>query len=350
MKMKFKVVMTSRVLSHKDIEAYREKIGVEFFTIPCQTEDEIITAARDADAVITLLQPFSRRVIEKLENCKLIFNAGTGFETIDVPVATEHGICVAYPGEYCTEEVSEHAMALLFACARKITRLDRAVREGKWNSFEKREIRGKILPPIFRIKGQTLGIIGLGRIGRATVPKAKGVGLKVIAFSPNLPADIFKELSVESVSLNTLLRESDFVCVNTTLTAETKYMMDLEHFRMMKPTAYIINTARGSLIDQEALYKALAEGIIAGAALDVVEEEPAGINAYHPLLTLDNVIITAHSAYYSEQSSAIYKQRIYEAIAHIVNGELPEWIVNPEVIENFKSRSLKKDKLRKRLT
>ena len=130
------------------------------------------------------MQPYSRRVIENLQNCKLIFNAGTGFSTIDLKAATEFGICVTYPGDYCTEEVSEHAMALLLACARKIIRIDRAVKEGKWGSFEKREIRGKILPPIFRIKGQTLGIIGLGRSGRATVPKAKGFGMKVIAFDP----------------------------------------------------------------------------------------------------------------------------------------------------------------------
>lgn len=336
--MSFKVVLTSRVLSRRVIGDFQERLGIEFVTIPCQTEDDVITVAKDADVVIALLQPFSRRVIEKLENCKLIFNAGTGFETIDVPAATEHGICVAYQGNYCTEEVSEHAMALLFACARKVTRLDRAVREGKWDSFEKREIRGKILPPIFQIKGQTLGIIGLGRIGRATVPKAKGVGLKVIAFDLNLPADIFKELGVESVSLSHLLETSDFVLVQRATQSESKHMISMEQLKLMKPTAYLINTARGSLIDQEALYKALAGGSIAGAALDVVEEEPGGINANHPLLTLDNVIITAHSAYYSEQSSAIYKQRIYEAVAHIINGELPEWIVNPEVIENFQNR------------
>jgi len=179
--------MTDKILPPqqiREIELYQKNMGVDFQTIPCNTEDEIIAAARYADAVITLMQPYSRRVIENLQNCKLIFNAGTGFNTIDLKAATEFGICVTYPGDYCTEEVSEHAMALLLAYARKIIRIDRAVKEGKWDSFEKREIRGKILPPIFRIKGQTLGIIGLGRSGRATVPKAKGFGMKVIAFDP----------------------------------------------------------------------------------------------------------------------------------------------------------------------
>lgn len=336
--MSFKVVMTGRILPPQEIqeiELYQKTLGVDFQIIPCNTEDEIIAAAQYADAVITLMQPYSRRVIENLQNCKLIFNAGTGFDTIDLKAATEFGICVTYPGDYCTEEVSEHAMALLLACARKITRLDKAVKEGKWDSFEKREIRGKILPPIFRVKGQTLGIIGLGRTGRATVPKAKGFGMKVVAFGPNLPADIFKEIGVESVSLNHLLEMSDFVLIQAAMQPEPKHMISMEQLKSMKPTAYLINTARGSFIDQEALYTALAEGIIAGAGLDVMEEEPAGINADHPLLTLDNVIVTAHTAYYSEQSWAMYKQRIYEAVASIINGKWPDWLINPEVKDNF---------------
>lgn len=329
--MSFKVVMTARVLSRREIEQYKTNLGVDFLTIPCQTEDEIIAATRDADAVITLLQPFSRRVIEELDHCKLIFNAGTGFDTIDVRAATEHGIGVASPGEYCTEEVAEHAMALLLACARKITRLDRAVRAGKWSSFEKRDIRGKVLPPVFQLKGQTLGLIGFGRIGRAVVPRAKGFGLGVIAFDPYLPSSIFKRKNVEPVTLDYLLRTSDFVMVLASLSPESKHMLGIEQFKKMKPTGYIINVARGSFIDEGALYTALSEGYIAGAGLDVTEEEPEGIRPEHPLLTLDNVIITAHSAYYSEQSTAKYRQRIYKAIASAVKGKWPDWLVNPEV-------------------
>ena len=336
--MNFKVVMTARVLTRRDIEAYQRDLGVDFFTVPCQTEDEIIAAARDADAVITLMQPFSRRVIEKLSSCKLIFNAGTGFDTIDVQAATEYGICVASPGHYCVEEVSDHAMALLLACARKITRLDRAVRAGKWNSFEKREIRGKVLPPVFQLRGQTLGLIGFGKIGRAVVPKAKGFGLRVIAFDPYLPPEVFKQMEVESVTLAHLLETSDFVLILASFSPQAKHMIGMEQFKKMKPTAYIINTARGSFIDEGALYAALSEGYISGAGLDVVEAEPEGICPEHPLLTLDNVIITAHSAYYSEQSTAKYKQRIYEAVACIVDGKWPDWLINPEVKENFRKK------------
>lgn len=336
--MSFKVVMTARVLLRREIELYKTNLGVDFQTIVCNTEDELIAATQYADAIITLMQPFSRRVIENLENCKLIFNAGAGFDTIDLKAATKFGICVAYPGHYCIEEVSEHAMALLLACARKITRLDRAARKGKWSSFEKREIREKILPSTLRIQGQTLGIIGLGRIGRAIVPKAKGFDLKIIAFDPNLPANVFKEAGVESVSLDQLLEISDFVLIQASMQPESKHMISMEQLKLMKPTAYIINTARGLFIDQKALYTALAEGIIAGAGLDVMEEEPAGIDADHPLLTLDNVIVTAHSAYFSEQSWAMYKQRIYEAVASIINRRYPNWVINPEVKENFQKR------------
>jgi phosphoglycerate dehydrogenase-like enzyme len=162
--------------------------------------------------------------------------------------------------------------------------------------------------------------------------------MKVIAFDPNLPADVFKETGVEAVSLNHLLEMSDFVLIQAAMQPESKHMIGMEQLKLMKPTAYLINTARGSFIDQEALYTALAEGIIAGAGLDVMEEEPAAINVDHPLLMLDNVIVTAHTAYYSEQSWAMYKQRIYEAVASIINGRWPNWLINPEVKDNFKQR------------
>jgi len=337
MAMDFKVVLTSRVLPKKDMEDYQQKLGAEFITIPSYTEDDIIAAASDADAVVTLMQPYSRRVIGSLKKCKLIYNAGTGFDTIDVAAATEHGICVAYPGDYCMEEVSDHAVTLVLACARKITRLDRAVRAGKWDSFEKKEIRG-ILPPMVPLRGQTLGLIGFGRIGRTIADKARGFGLRVIAYDPYLSPAVFEQTGVESVDFNHLIETSDFISIQAEFSTEMKHLLGMEQFRMMKPTAYIINVSRGAAIDQEALYTALAEGYIAGAALDVVAEEPAGIGADHPLLTLDNVIVTAHSAYYSEQSSAKYKQRIYDAVAAIVHHQWPEWLINPEVKENFQKR------------
>ena len=189
---KFRVVLTSRVITQKEADSFGNALGAEFVTIPCNTEDEIISAAKDADAVVTLMQPYTRRVIEQLKNCKLIYNAGTGFDTIDVAAATERGIFVAYPGDYCMEEVAEHAIALLFACARKITRLDRAIRQGKWVGFEKKELRNKILPPVFRITGSTMGVVGFGRIGKATAIRGKALGMNVVAYDPHVAQDAFK--------------------------------------------------------------------------------------------------------------------------------------------------------------
>lgn len=334
--MPFKVVMivANPMIPH-DEEDYR-KIGAEFITLPCQTQEEIMAATQDADAVITMMKPFTRKAIERLNRCKLIYNLGTGYEAIDIEAATEHGICVSYPADYCTEEVAEHAMAFILACARKLLRLDKAVRAGKWDSYEKKEIRLKILPPMFQLRGQTLGLIGFGRISRRLVPKAKGFELRIIAFDPYVPSSVFEELGVESVSFDYLLENSDYVSIHAAFTPEARHMLGIEQFKKMKPTAYVINCARGQLIDEEALYTALTQGYIAGAALDVLEKEAVSLD--HPLLRLENVIITAHSAYYSQQSSLEFRRRPYEEISRIVRGEWPRWLLNPQVKEKFMSR------------
>ena len=334
--MSFKVVMvvSNPMLPHSE-EDYR-KIDAKFVTQPCQTEDDIIAAAQDADFVITFKRPFTRKVIEKLNRCKMIYNIGTGYEAIDLVAATEHGICVSYPDGYCSEEVAEHTVALILACARKLLRLDGAVRAGKWDSYEKREIRFKILPPMFPLKGQTLGLIGFGRISRRLVPKAKGLELRVIAFDPYVPASVFEELAVESVTFDYLLENSDFVSIHAAFTPEACHMLGIKQFKKMKPTAYLINCARGDFIDEKALHAALTQGYIAGAALDVLQAESVGLD--HPLLKLENVIITPHAAYYSEQSIIKLRRRPYEEVARVINGEWPQWLINTEVKENFQSR------------
>lgn len=331
--MTFKVVRTITG-AHLSVEKYRE-IGAEFVVIPCQTEDEIIAATQDADAVQTYMQPFTRRVISNLNKCRLIHNIGTGYEGIDIEAATEYGICVSYPGDYCSDEVAEHTVALILACARKLIRLDRAVRKGKWESHAKEGIR-KIWPPMFRVKGQTLGLVGFGGIARKVVAKAKGVGLRVIAFDPYVPSDIFRELDVESVAFNRLLKESDFVSVHAALTRENERLFDLQQFKKMKSTAYFVNTSRAGLVDEQALYIALKRSYIAGAALDVAEGENVGLD--NPLIKLESVILTGHSAFYSEESVCEIKLRAYDEIARIIQGEWPMRWLNPEVKENFLKR------------
>jgi len=338
--MAFRVVMTA-LLTHLQDEEECRKIGAELFTIPCRTEDELIAATQDADGIITVPpQPFTRKVISKLNKCRLIHNIGAGYEGIDVQAATDYGICASFAGDYCSEEVAEHTMALILACARKVVRLDKAVRAGNWDvdidhSVNQPEIR-KIWSPIFQIKGKTLGIIGLGRIGRLVVPKSNGFGIRVIAFDPYLPSNVFKELGVESVTFDKLLSESDFVTVNAALTKESRHLLGIEQFKKMKPTTYFINCARGEFIDTDALYTALTSGYIAGAGLDVVSGESLSLD--HPLFKLENVIFTAHSGWYSEYALGEMKRRPYEHLGQVFRGELPTRLINLEVKEKFLKR------------
>jgi D-3-phosphoglycerate dehydrogenase len=187
-----------------------------------------------------------------------------------------------------------------------------------------------------RLSGQTLGLIGFGRIPRTIVPKAKSFGLRIIAHDPNLPNTMFKRFAVESVGLDQLLEESDFVSLHASLTPETKHMMGLQQFKRMKPSAYLINTARGELVDEKALYTALSKGLIAGAGLDVLETEPPSPD--NPLLKLNNILITGHSAYYSEESTEELFRRPWEEVARVLQGKWPHGLVNPQVKERFKAK------------
>jgi D-3-phosphoglycerate dehydrogenase len=334
--MPYKIVMTMNHVGGDKEEA--RKIGAELAIIPCTTEAEVIAATHDADAVITGLEcpvPYNRNVISRLSKCRIIHNIGAGYERIDVPVATEYGICVSYPADYCAEEVAEHSMALLLTCARRIPRLDRGVRRGEWGFTAKRD-KPEIWHPIFRISEQTIGMVGFGRVGRLIAPKAKGLGMKVMAYDRYVPANVFDEFGVESVGLDRLVREADYVVVSAALTKETYHLMGAAQFEQMKPTAYFINCARAELADEDALYTALASGHIAGAGLDVVRGEE--ITPGHPLLKLDNVVVTGHSAWYSERSVAEIKTRPYINIGLVLHGEWPRWFINPEVKENYLKR------------
>ena len=333
--MAFKAVLTIPFhypgLPH-DGKAYEEK-GIDFIKAPCKTEEEIVAAASDADAVITGLQPFGMNVIEKLSKCKLIHCIGIGYEGIDVKAATECGICVSTPADYCLEEVSDHAMALILSCARKIVRLDKAVRSGKWDSAEKREIRAELWPPMFRLSGQTLGLIGFGNIPRTLVPKAKGFGLRITVHDPYVSREIGEKYGVELADLDYLLRNSDYISIHAALSPQTRHMLGLEEFKKMKPTTYVINTARGPLIDEEALCTALSQGYIAGAGLDVLETESVALD--HPLLKFDNIILTAHSAHYSEFSALEIRRRPFEEMSRIIDRKWPRCLLNPQVKEEF---------------
>jgi len=336
-KMSFKVVSTCNIpFVVKGLgERLKEVGGVEFVDKPAHSEEEIIAAASDADAVVIGHEPYTRRVINSLKSCRLMSTPKMGYDNMDVAAATEAGICVSCVAGVSAEEVSDHAMALLLAGARKLVRLDKAVRAGVWRSIHGPEMEA-IWQGIVPLRGQTLGLIGLGQIARALVPKAKSFGLRILAYDPYVPTKVMNELGVEAVELNRLLQESDFVSIHTALTAENRHMLGAEQLKLMKPTAYLINTGRGLLVDEEALYSALTRGDIAGAGMDVMEVEP--VNLDNPILKLDNVIVTGHSGHYSDMAIASIRQRPVEDVSRIMSGEWPQGLINTEVKDKYLAR------------
>ena len=296
------------------------KVNAELVGVDAVTEDEIIEAAKDADAIITGAAKMTRRVIEALPKCKAIVRYGIGYDTIDVEAATDNGILMVNIPDFCWEEVSNHAIVLLLACAKKLILLDSGVKQDRW--AEAREA----LSPMGSIYEQTLGVIGCGNLGRMTARKAQCFGLRVLGYDPYVDKTLAEEHGITLVSLPELLKESDYVSVHTLLSKETRHLIGEKEFKQMKPGAYIINTARGSVIDETALIKALQEKWIAGAGLDVVEKEPA--DADNPLLKMDNVTMSPHSASYSDAAFKRLRTCVGQEAARVLSGHWPKNVVN----------------------
>jgi D-3-phosphoglycerate dehydrogenase len=318
---RMKVVVTDYDYPSLDLERkVLEEIEPEFVEAHCTTEGEVIATAKDADGMLNQYAPITKRVIKSLDRCKVICRYGVGVDNIDVQAATDRGIIVANVPDYCVDEVSTHAIALILACARKVPCLNTTVKKGKWDFTV-----GK---PLFRSQGKVLGLFGLGRIGRVVAHKATGFNFRIIAYDPYISKVNEK---VELVSLSELLSNSDFISIHAPLTQKTKHSFGKAEFKAMKKDACLINTARGAIVDEVALYRALKEGWIAGAALDVMEKEPPDLD--NPLLKLNNVIITPHISYYSEESYAELKTKAAQAVLDVLKGELPKAIVNPQVVK-----------------
>lgn len=299
------------------------------------TEDEIIRNTKDADAVIGSVasQPFTRRVLESLTNCRILAGIAIGFDQVDLEAATEYEIAVTNVPDYCLDEVSGLAIGFMLALGHKMFQIDKAVRERQINFTGGRQAVEEIGYPMFRMREQTLGIVGLGKIGTATALKARGLGMKVIAYDPYVLEGVMSSHGVEPVDLETLLRESDFISLHTPLTPETHNMINYNEFKHMKPTCYFINTARGGCVDEPGLIRALQDGLIAGAGIDVTVEEPIG--ADNPLITMPNVILTGHSAFYSTTSD---KELFYKPMTQVVmalKGEWPIYGLNPQIREGW---------------
>lgn len=307
-----------------------------------RTEDEMIRNAEDADAVIGVvsLHPFNRRVLKALSKCRIIAGIGIGFNTTDLEAATEYGMVVTNVPDYCLDEVSGLAIGLMLALGHKIPQLDKAVRERQINLTIHRKAVTEIAYPIFRMRDQTLGIIGLGKIGTATALKAKGLGMRVVAYDPFVLGAVMESHGVKPACLDTLLRDSDFISLHTPLTPETSNMIGYNEFKKMKRTCYFINTARGGCVDQVALVLVLQEGLIAGAGIDVTVDEP--ISPGNPLLKIQNVILTGHAAWYSITSEAEVNYKPMTQVVLALKGEWPLYAVNPEVRKKWMNKWGKK--------
>ncbi len=282
------------------------------------SEADILDVAREADGVLVTYAKLPAGLLQQLQRCKVIGRFGLGVDNIDVKAAAALNIVVTYVPDYCLHEVSDHAMALVLALARKVPFSNSLVQQGRWEM--------PAVVPIRRLEGQTLGLVGLGNIPRRVAPKAQAFGFKVVAHDPYVSAALARELGVELVSFERLLETSDFISVHAPLTPQTRGLFNAEAFGRMKKGAYLVNTARGPLVDEAALVAALDAGHLGGAALDVVATEPLGKES--PLLGRTNVIVTPHTAFYSVEALEELQTKCAIDVARVLSGEKPIYPVS----------------------
>ena len=319
------VAVTDHLFPSMDDEArmFRE-MDTELVIGQCKGEDDVIALCRNADAILNTYARMTPRVIESLERCRVIVRFGIGYDNVDVDAATRCGIMVANTTEYCIDEVADQAMAMLLACARGLVPAGRIARDGTWDLSK--------MPILRRLRSQTLGLVGIGQIGKAVAARAHGFGLKVLASDPHVDAEAARDLGAELVDLDALLAASDYVSVHVPLMPATEGMMNAGAFAKMKPTAFLINVARGRIVNQADLVRAVQRGDIAGAGLDVLEREPP--EAGDAVTSLDNVILTPHSAWYSEEARADMRRRAVGQVVSVLKGELPYSLINREVVQS----------------
>ena len=305
---------------HQSIDIERAVLAEMCPDLPwldCRTEDEIIAQCSEGEGILIMYAPMTRRVMAQLKHCKIIARYGVGVDTVDLQAAADLGIIVSNVPDYGTHEVSDHALAMMLCLTRKIAYANSLVKGGKWDF--------RLMHPVHRHQVQTIGILGLGRIGGAMAHKTHALGMKVIAHDPFVPSGQVPDY-VTLVSLEELLQQSDVVSVHCPLTEKTRYLLDEKMLRLMKPSAYLINTARGSIVEEAALDKLLEEKKLAGAAMDVFSVEPGSPS--HPLFRHDNFLCTPHMAWHSEESAKELKRKAAEEVRRVLRGEPPLYQVN----------------------
>ena len=313
---KAKVVITDYVWESLELEHRTLDALADIVALKTKKPDEFLHEAADCDALLnTYAGPITAQDMARMPKCRIIARYGIGVDTIDLGAATAAGIIVTNNPTYCIEEVAEHTMALLLACARKVAFYDRMVRSGRWEVPP-----GK---PVFRLVGRTLGLVGFGNIARQVAARAAAFGMRVLFFDP------FVKEGSGKTDLEKLLAESDFLSLHPPLTPQTRKMMNDEALAKMKPTAFLINCARGPVVDTDALVRALDAKRIAGCALDTVDPEP--LPNPHPLRGRENVILLPHAAWYSEQAMAGLQAGAPGEVRRVLSGEWPVNVVNRDV-------------------
>jgi D-3-phosphoglycerate dehydrogenase len=304
------------------------RIGAELLLAEASTPQAIMQVARDADALLVTYAKVTAEMIGQMTRCRIIARFGIGVDNVDIAAATNASIVVTRVPDYCIDEVSDHTMALLLALARKIPFANSRAHAGRWEM--------PAVVPIHRLRGSVLGLVGFGRIPQLVAPKAKAFGLRVISYDPFVSAETMRRAGVEKVDFSELVKVSDHISIHTPLVPETNHLFNADVFRRMKPTAHLINTARGSVVDEEALARALDEGHLAGAALDVLSQEPPSTS---PLFGRDNLILTPHMSFYSAESLIDLQSKAAEEVVRVLTGEAPRNPLNPEALKSSRERS-----------
>src|SRR6184192_2106271 len=287
-------------------------IDAEIVEIAAKTDEEFVKEARDADALYAKGRRITKRLIDGLERCKVIALGSVGVDSVDVDAATARGIPVTNVPDTFIEEVADHAMMLILATFRRLTTMDRMVRDGRWKEGR------PLLSRFPRLMGQTLGFVSFGHVARAVAVRARPFGVHMLAYDPYVEELVMPQYGVEPVGLTELLQRSDIVSMHAPATPDAQHLLTEEHFRSMKRSAIFVNTGRGPTVDESALVKALEEGWIAGAGLDVLEQEPPAPS--NPLLRMDNVILTAHVASASARCDPARRRRVGQEIAMVLRG------------------------------
>ena len=301
------------------------KAGLTLTAGKCKSEDELIALCADADGIINQYAMITPRVIAALKKCKVISRYGIGLNTIDVPAATQAGICVANVPDGSLEDVSDHAAAMMLMLARGLNRFDATIRAGIWNYAAAK--------PLFRMRGKTLGLLAFGQIPQRLARKMASFGVNIIAHDINPNTAAASSLGVTMVDSDTLYRQADFLSVHVPLNDSTKGLVGAPQLALMKETAILINTARGPVIDQAALINTLQNKRIAAAGLDVFETEPLPAN--HPFTKMPNVVLSPHCAWYSEESEFEIRTKATQNVIDVIQGRLPTYHVNRDVSPRF---------------